>query len=76
MLSYSALFIDKKFRRAEAFSGILTNLPKQKLDIIKQLEQKSVTTLVIWEQFFQKEYFRFKTEKLHVYSQFCIMKLI
>lgn len=35
MLIYSALFMDKKHGRAEVFSGILTNLPKQKLDIIK-----------------------------------------
>ena len=35
MLIYSALFMDEKHGRAEVFSGILTNLPKQKLDIIK-----------------------------------------
>ena len=52
MLSYSVLFIDKKLRRAEGFSGVLINFPKQKMDIIKQLEQKSVATSVIWEQFF------------------------
>ena len=32
---YCLLFINKQFSRAEAFSGILINRPKQKLDIIK-----------------------------------------
>ena len=35
MLSYSVLFINKTFCRAEAFSGILTDLPNQKLATIK-----------------------------------------
>ena len=35
MLSYPALFINKKLCRAQVFSGIFTNLPEQKLEIIK-----------------------------------------
>ena len=35
MLIYSALFMHKKHSRAEVFSGVLTNLPKQKQGIIK-----------------------------------------
>ena len=35
MLSYSVLFINKKLYRAEAFSGIFCDLPKQKLAIIE-----------------------------------------
>ena len=33
-LSYPALFINKKLCIAETFSIVLTNLPKQKLEII------------------------------------------
>ena len=35
MLSYLVFFINEKLCRAEAFSGILSNFPKQKLAIIK-----------------------------------------
>ena len=35
MLSHSTIFINKTLCRAEAFSGILTNLAKQKLATIK-----------------------------------------
>ena len=57
ILSYSVLFIWKKFCRAKAFSRILINLSKNTgLKQISQLMQKLQTTSIIWEQFFQKGY--------------------
>ena len=35
MIFYSVFFINRKLFRAEVFSKILTNLPKEKLEIIK-----------------------------------------
>ena len=55
MISYSVLFINKKLRRAEAFSEILTNLPKQKLEVMKLNNLKNlVVTLINGTNFFKK----------------------
>ena len=55
MLSNSVSFVNKKLCRAEVFSGILTNLPKEPgHNQIKQLKRKLVT---------RKGCFRSKTKK-------------
>ena len=56
MLSYSVLFvINETLCRVEAFSGILTNSPKQKLATIK-LDNlaRSCSKFENFDQFFQK----------------------
>ena len=60
MLSNSVSFVNKKLCRAEVFSGILTNLPKEPgHNQIKQLKGKLVT---------RKGCFRSKTKKKSISS--------
>ena len=54
MLFCSALVTKKKLSRAESFSEILTNFSKKYIYIhgkVKQVKQKLVTALIIWDQF-------------------------
>lgn len=56
MLSYSILFMNKKLCRTKAFSRVLTNLLKQKPDIIKLNNfKKDLRILIIWDKFFTKK---------------------
>ena len=68
MLSYSLLFTNKNLNRPEVFSGILANGPKQKWAKIKLNTLHK--HLVIWDQFFQNECFRSKTDKSKIIIEF------
>ena len=66
MLSNSVSFLNKKLCRAEVFSGILTNLPKEPgHNQIKQLKRKLVT---------RKGCFRSKKKKkINFIIAFCLL---
>ena len=42
---------------------------------IKQLKQKLATNLINWDQFFQKQNFQSKMEKIRIIIKFCVFKL-
>ena len=76
MLSYSILFCNKKLCRAEAFSGIVTNLRKQKLDSIKLKKlTKTCNNFDDWHQFFKKNIFSTKQKQLSIIIEFRIFEL-
>ena len=70
MVSYSALFPKKTLCRAKAFSGVLSNLPKQKLVIIKvNIFNKNYNKFDNLESFFPKALFLIQNRKKRTSDQ-------